>query len=71
MLFFYLEKFVNKKNGALIFLTGRANEVDKILSLAIDTDEYITKPFNARELTILARNLLSRTILIMHPEKTQ
>lgn len=47
---------------ALIFLTGRDNEVDKILGLEIGADDYITKPFNPRELTIRARNLLSRTM---------
>lgn len=47
---------------ALIFLTGRDNEVDKILGLEIGADDYITKPFNPRELTIRARNLLQRTM---------
>ncbi|NIG62092.1 MAG: two-component system response regulator ArcA [Serratia symbiotica] len=51
-----------KANIALIFLTGRDNEVDKILGLEIGADDYITKPFNPRELTIRARNLLSRTM---------
>ncbi|NRA85544.1 MAG: two-component system response regulator ArcA [Gammaproteobacteria bacterium] len=50
-----------KDNIALIFLTGRDNEVDKILGLEIGADDYITKPFNPRELTIRARNLLGRT----------
>ncbi len=49
-------------NIALMFLTGRDNEVDKILGLEIGADDYITKPFNPRELTIRARNLLSRTM---------
>lgn len=48
---------------ALMFLTGRDNEVDKILGLEIGADDYITKPFNPRELTIRARNLLQRTML--------
>lgn len=47
---------------ALMFLTGRDNEVDKILGLEIGADDYITKPFNPRELTIRAHNLLSRTM---------
>lgn len=50
------------QNIALIFLTGRVNEVDKILGLEIGADDYITKPFNPRELTIRARNLLTRTM---------
>ncbi|HCE4949213.1 TPA: two-component system response regulator ArcA [Vibrio parahaemolyticus] len=49
-------------NIALMFLTGRDNEVDKILGLEIGADDYITKPFNPRELTIRARNLLSRSM---------
>lgn len=49
-------------NIGLIFLTGRDNEVDKILGLEIGADDYITKPFNPRELTIRARNLLTRAM---------
>ncbi|QIW16522.1 two-component system response regulator ArcA [Pasteurellaceae bacterium RH1A] len=52
-----------ERDIALIFLTGRDNEVDKILGLEIGADDYITKPFNPRELTIRARNLLQRTML--------
>ncbi|MEN2854933.1 Aerobic respiration control protein ArcA [Mannheimia haemolytica] len=47
----------------LMFLTGRDNEIDKILCLEIGADDYITKPFNPRELTIRARNLLQRTMI--------
>lgn len=50
-------------NLPLIFLTGRDNEVDKILGLEIGADDYLTKPFNPRELTIRARNLLQRTMM--------
>ncbi|OOF44942.1 two-component system response regulator ArcA [Rodentibacter trehalosifermentans] len=49
-------------NLPLIFLTGRDNEVDKILGLEIGADDYLTKPFNPRELTIRARNLLHRAM---------
>ncbi|WP_293730247.1 two-component system response regulator ArcA [uncultured Actinobacillus sp.] len=51
-----------KANVGLMFLTGRDNEVDRILGLEIGADDYITKPFNPRELTIRARNLLQRTM---------
>ncbi|KMT63814.1 two-component system response regulator ArcA [Catenovulum maritimum] len=50
----------NKSMG-LIFLTGRDNDVDRILGLEIGADDYLVKPFNPRELTIRARNLLGRT----------
>ena len=48
------------KNLGLIFLTGRDSDIDKILGLEIGADDYLTKPFNPRELTIRARNILSR-----------
>lgn len=44
----------------LIFLTGRDNDLDRILGLEIGADHYLTKPFNPRELAIRARNLLNR-----------
>lgn len=56
---------------ALMFLTGRDNEIDKILGLEIGADDYITKPFNPRELTIRARNLLNRTMSEEKEENTK
>lgn len=47
-------------NLGLMFLSGRDSDIDKILGLEIGADDYLTKPFNPRELTIRARNLLSR-----------
>ncbi len=47
---------------AMMFLTGRDNEVDKILGLEIGADDYVTKPYNPRELAIRVRNLLSRSM---------
>jgi len=51
----------NRELG-LIFLTGRDSDVDKILGLEIGADDYLTKPFNPQELTIRARNILSRLV---------
>ena len=48
------------KNLGLIFLTGRDSDIDKILGLEIGADDYLTKPFNPRELTIRTRNILNR-----------
>ena len=47
-------------NLGLIFLTGRDSDIDKVLGLEIGADDYLTKPFNPRELTIRARNILNR-----------
>ncbi|WP_111979862.1 two-component system response regulator ArcA [Algibacillus agarilyticus] len=51
----------DKNNIGLIFLTGRDNDVDRILGLEIGADDYLVKPFNPRELTIRARNILARS----------
>lgn len=49
-----------KADLGLIFLTGRDSDIDKVLGLEIGADDYLTKPFNPRELTIRARNILNR-----------
>lgn len=64
------ELTVNKELG-LIFLTGRDSDIDKILGLEIGADDYLTKPFNPRELTIRARNILSRIGQTSVEEETQ
>lgn len=53
-------ELTNNRDMGLIFLTGRDSDIDKILGLEIGADDYLTKPFNPRELTIRARNILSR-----------
>jgi len=61
-------ELTRNKDLALIFLTGRDSDIDKILGLEIGADDYLTKPFNPRELTIRARNILNR-ILPSNSEK--
>ncbi|WP_306214807.1 response regulator transcription factor [Actinoplanes sp. RD1] len=34
----------------IIMVTGRADEVDKIVGLSVGADDYVTKPFSPREL---------------------
>ncbi|KXJ54226.1 two-component system response regulator ArcA [Cognaticolwellia aestuarii] len=55
-------ELTKNNNLALIFLTGRDSDIDKILGLEIGADDYLTKPFNPRELTIRARNILNRIL---------
>ncbi len=54
------KELVGNNNLGLIFLTERDSDIDKILGLEIGADDYLTKPFNPRELTIRVRNILSR-----------
>jgi DNA-binding response OmpR family regulator len=48
-------------NGIPIaLLSGRDDEVDRIIGLEAGADDYITKPFSPRELTARVRSLLRR-----------
>ena len=42
----------------IIMLTSRTDDVDKIVGLELGADDYITKPFNARELVARIRSVL-------------
>lgn len=44
----------------IIFVTQRANDMDRITGLEMGGDDYVTKPFNPRELTARIRNVLRR-----------
>ena len=45
----------------VIFLTARAEEVDRVVGLEIGADDYVVKPFSPRELTARVRAVLRRT----------
>ncbi len=45
----------------IILVTGRSDEVDRIVGLEMGADDYVTKPFNYRELLARVKNLLRRT----------
>jgi DNA-binding response OmpR family regulator len=45
----------------LVILTGRGDAVDKVVGLEIGADDYITKPFDLRELVARIRAVLRRT----------
>lgn len=45
----------------ILMLTARADEGDLVLGFEIGADDYLTKPFNVRELVARVRALLRRT----------
>ncbi len=47
-------------NTPIIFLTGRLDLPDRILGLEIGGDDYVTKPFDLRELLARVRTVLRR-----------
>lgn len=44
----------------IIMLTARDEDIDKIVGLEVGADDYVTKPFNARELVARIKSLLRR-----------
>ncbi|HSL98242.1 MAG TPA: response regulator transcription factor [Candidatus Deferrimicrobiaceae bacterium] len=48
-------------NAFVIMLTARAEEVDKLVGLAVGADDYLTKPFSPRELVARIKALLRRS----------
>ena len=44
----------------IIMLTARDDDVDKIVGLEVGADDYLTKPFNARELVARVKAILRR-----------
>jgi len=45
----------------IIFLTARADEVDRVVGLEIGADDYVVKPFSPRELSARVKAVLRRT----------
>jgi two-component system torCAD operon response regulator TorR len=50
----------------IILLTGRTDDVDRIVGLELGADDYVCKPFNRRELAARVKNLLRRTSAQRH-----
>lgn len=48
-------------NTPIIMLTARIEDTDKIVGLELGADDYVTKPFNARELVARVRAVLRRS----------
>lgn len=50
-----------KSNIGIILVSGRSDDVDRIVGLELGADDYVCKPFNRRELLARIKNLLRRT----------
>jgi DNA-binding response OmpR family regulator len=51
----------------IVLLTARVEDTDKIVGLELGADDYITKPFNAREVVARVKALLRRIRLDQSP----
>ena len=53
---------------AIIMLTARDEDIDKILGLELGADDYLTKPFNPRELVARIKAILRRAERVTQPD---
>jgi DNA-binding response OmpR family regulator len=51
----------NEAKTPIIMLTAKVDDQDKIVGLELGADDYLTKPFNVRELLARVRAVLRRT----------
>lgn len=45
----------------IIFLSARSEEIDRIVGLELGGDDYVTKPFSPREVSLRVKKILSRS----------
>jgi DNA-binding response OmpR family regulator len=46
----------------ILMLTARDEDIDKIIGLEVGADDYLTKPFNPRELVARVKSILRRSV---------
>lgn len=53
--------------GGLLMVTGRGDTVDRVVGLEIGADDYVTKPFDLRELLARVRSVGRRAVAQLKP----
>lgn len=48
-------------SSAILMLTSKSEEIDKVLALELGADDYVTKPFGIRELMARSKALIRRS----------
>jgi two-component system OmpR family response regulator len=54
------KKLLAERDIPIVMLTGRGDEMDRVLGLELGADDYVTKPFSPRELLARIRAVLRR-----------
>ncbi len=65
------KKLRSTSNIPIIILSARGDEVDRIVGLEIGADDYLSKPFNPRELLARIRSVLRRSHNNSHEISTE
>ena len=52
----------SRSNVPIIMLTAKDGEIDKVVGLELGADDYVTKPYSARELVARIRAVLRRRV---------
>jgi two-component system alkaline phosphatase synthesis response regulator PhoP len=55
----------------ILMLTARDEDVDKLIGLEVGADDYMTKPFNPRELVARVKSILRRTTADRRPPESR
>jgi two-component system OmpR family response regulator len=54
-------------SGGLLMVTGRGDTIDRVVGLEIGADDYVTKPFELRELLARVRSVGRRAVAQLEP----
>ena len=56
-----LARFLREKwNGPVIIVSGRGETIDRVVGLEVGADDYVTKPFDLRELLARVKSVMRR-----------
>lgn len=66
-----VQEIRTRGSAGILILSGRADEVDKVLGLEFGADDYVTKPFRPRELIARLRALHRRVVSMPATEASE
>lgn len=56
-------------NIPILFLSAKGDEVDRVMGLAIRADDYITKPFSLKEVSLRVKIQLKKSLMVNEMKK--
>lgn len=62
------QKLRSRSATPILMLTAKSDAIDRVVGLEMGADDYVTKPFNPRELLARVRAILRRSRIITEPE---